>query len=826
MPQPWSSVESNPEYQKLSVSDQDFAKSQYFSQVVSNRPDFQQLPDEDKQAAQSQFMNADQVAANNYYNDNSSSKLEKQMTAGMYEHVPFGKDMVLAADPEAAKNIARTPAPQTWDEKFGRFVGSALGLFPAITGGEALAASAVKSALEGAGELANTAIQTGDKASILKAAQIGQKVQGFASTAKLAGGAAGFGVQSGVEDTNQGASPLEAVGKGALDATIGFGAGKALNVAGDVLADIPGISQWSAARINNSIIKPQLKDLRFGRDPGGFLARNVESPDNTLQGWKSATDSAIDDKMQEAKDIISSKGDVTVNVKKAVDGIYGPAMDQAAEVGDEGLLKQLASDRDTIYNKQVVTRDPETGKLGIGSDGARDLENLPLSDAIDLKRLIGKMPTNWTQGPEYLSALQSARRQAYGSIRQATEDVAPELGRVNGDIADGISASTAMGRQMAIQQRQWMMGLYSVGGGATVLTGLWSGNLQLVASGLSIMGADAVMRSPYLASRVATVLSKVQNPVDKEALMNAVPWLKDNYNKIMSSLKNLSPNLARTTPVVNRITQHLEGTDLTGLGEQYAEPAVTRRPPEGNPFDIGGPAEGMVSEGGPAPEYVPGKEGYIGRQTLREQMAKNDQQTKNPINASDDPYGFLKDAKLNSAAAGAGTYALKATNDDNQRFKMAPAAYTKNEEGFSGSVTNDSRGRVVGYGFNSRNPSIWNMIPEDVKNGNRQLTRPEADAIYPKAYNIARNDAIQYAGNKAWNTMSPKQQQALTDMSYQMGLAKLKGFQNMRQAIQTGDWARASKEVLAGKNGGQSDYAKEVPDRARRASLMIGRSIG
>lgn len=465
--------------------------------------------------------------------DNTVSGFERQMTKGMYDHVPFGKDAIRTFTPDKESGIAGTTDPRTWDEKLGRFVGSGLGMLPAFAGGETLAGAAVKGTVEGAGAIGNMAVQSGNAANIAKAAKLGQVAKGFQGTAQLAGGAAAIGTQSGVEDKTAGASTGEAFKKGAIDAGVTFAGGKALEGVGAVISNLPKNIQWTASRINNSVIKPQLKDLRFGKDPGGFLSRNVTSPDNTLEGWKGATEQAVDAKVQQAKDIVAGKPKAVVNVKEAIDKVYAPAMDEAAKVGDENLLQQLVKDRQTIENQQVVVKDPQTGEVSIGSAGKRNLENLPLSDAIDLKRTIGKLTTDWTKGSEYLKALQSTRRQAYGAVRNATEQVAPELGAVNSDIADGISAKNAISRRMDVEQRQNMLGLYSVGGGAMFVHGVFSGNVGTIASGLAVMGGDAVMRSPYLMSRVAYGLSKISSTADKINLMNAVPWLKENYNKIM-----------------------------------------------------------------------------------------------------------------------------------------------------------------------------------------------------------------------------------------------------------------------------------------------------
>lgn len=165
-----------------------------------------------------------------------------------------------------------------------------------------------------------------------------------------------------------------------------------------------------------------------------------------------------------------------------------------------------------------------------------------------------------------------------------------------------------------------------------------------------------------------------------------------------------------------------------------------------------------------------------------------------------------------------GANKANASQDDQDRLKLPAAQYTKNEEGFTKYVKTDAKGtKEVGHGFNSKNPAIWKLIPENVKNGSAPLDPKLAEKIYPKAYNIARNDAIQFVGNRTWNNMSARQQKGLADMSYAMGLSTLNGFRRLKVALQSSNWGKASQEVL------NSDYGRNKGTRGRagrNAELM------
>ncbi len=55
----------------------------------------------------------------------------------------------------------------------------------------------------------------------------------------------------------------------------------------------------------------------------------------------------------------------------------------------------------------------------------------------------------------------------------------------------------------------------------------------------------------------------------------------------------------------------------------------------------------------------------------------------------------------------------------------------------------------------------------------------------------------------------------LIAMAYQLGISGLKGFKKMLSAFRAGDYALASREML------NSRWAKQTPNRAKRASEVI-----
>lgn len=66
-----------------------------------------------------------------------------------------------------------------------------------------------------------------------------------------------------------------------------------------------------------------------------------------------------------------------------------------------------------------------------------------------------------------------------------------------------------------------------------------------------------------------------------------------------------------------------------------------------------------------------------------------------------------------------------------------------------------------------------------------------------------------------WRDMSETRQLVLADMCFNLGIVRLKGFQNALQAMQEGRWDDASREML------DSRWAKQVGPRALRLAEMM-----
>jgi len=145
--------------------------------------------------------------------------------------------------------------------------------------------------------------------------------------------------------------------------------------------------------------------------------------------------------------------------------------------------------------------------------------------------------------------------------------------------------------------------------------------------------------------------------------------------------------------------------------------------------------------------------------------------------------------------------------------------YVKGNEGYSSKIYNDTEElETIGYGFRIKDETTRSLLPTDVVNGKRDLTKEEADSVFKKRFKIAMSDAVSYMGGQDnFTKLTKSQKKGLIDMSYNMGLTSLNGFDDLRKALFLGDNLKAKEEVL------NSKYAREdVPNRAKQnANLML-----
>jgi len=200
-----------------------------------------------------------------------------------------------------------------------------------------------------------------------------------------------------------------------------------------------------------------------------------------------------------------------------------------------------------------------------------------------------------------------------------------------------------------------------------------------------------------------------------------------------------------------------------------------------------------------------------------------------------DYYSRLQPASLNAGLTSQDTPQTLAGTPQGNGI-LANRNFTASHEGFRPTVYDDPRDankKSIGYGFLLTKPGAADVLQvagiqktvSDLLAGRDSITEAQAGdlVVAEQAYfmNVAKN----FAGDEAWRTMGRERQDALYDMSYNMG-NNINRFTNMQEAIRGGDWQRAAREVLLSTDGvTPSKYYMDVGERAaENANRLIGTS--
>lgn len=146
----------------------------------------------------------------------------------------------------------------------------------------------------------------------------------------------------------------------------------------------------------------------------------------------------------------------------------------------------------------------------------------------------------------------------------------------------------------------------------------------------------------------------------------------------------------------------------------------------------------------------------------------------------------------------------------------------ESDEGLSLASYDDTEGyRTVGRGFNMDNPiapKIWKKAGiktpfDSVKSGDMEITEEDADKLAVISHDIAVRDIKSLLPE--FDKLSPARQEALVNLSYQLGKPKLQKFGSTLAAIKRGDFKQAH-DLLK-----DSKYARQTPERAVRVAEAI-----
>lgn len=126
---------------------------------------------------------------------------------------------------------------------------------------------------------------------------------------------------------------------------------------------------------------------------------------------------------------------------------------------------------------------------------------------------------------------------------------------------------------------------------------------------------------------------------------------------------------------------------------------------------------------------------------------------------------------------------------------------------------------TIGFGTNIEEPHnarVLSKLGYDIKrvlNGSQQITEKDAEILLQHGMQQALNDAREYLPN--FDSQPLKVKGILVDMSYNLGLTKLKKFEEMRSGLLARDYEYAKEHMI------RSKWYKQVGNRSRKLVSMM-----
>ena len=156
----------------------------------------------------------------------------------------------------------------------------------------------------------------------------------------------------------------------------------------------------------------------------------------------------------------------------------------------------------------------------------------------------------------------------------------------------------------------------------------------------------------------------------------------------------------------------------------------------------------------------------------------------------------------------------------------------QSDEGFKKGVYKDTEGiKTIGYGFNLERAGAKEALDAagikkslgDLKSGKLKLTKDEASRLmrgeYPHFADAAKR-FVNKGRDGTWSKLTLDRQKILTNMAYNMGETGLNKFEDLRTALQKGNYEQAGEEMM------NSVWAGQVKGRADRLTARMKNTSG
>ena len=116
----------------------------------------------------------------------------------------------------------------------------------------------------------------------------------------------------------------------------------------------------------------------------------------------------------------------------------------------------------------------------------------------------------------------------------------------------------------------------------------------------------------------------------------------------------------------------------------------------------------------------------------------------------------------------------------------------------------------IGWGINLETPlpdEILDYLGVEDEEDIDEITEEQADYLLDHFIDIAVDDCRTIFG-ETWDALTDLRREVLASLSYNLGIVRLKAFRKMIKAVNAGDWAEASRQMLDSKAARQQAPAR------------------
>lgn len=290
-------------------------------------------------------------------------------------------------------------------------------------------------------------------------------------------------------------------------------------------------------KLVNSEIKPSLKQIKYGQNPGAAVAKEG-IVGNSMEDIEDKINQKVIERGKEIGQLYRNNSENVANYTDSLEPL-NDAIKKAEQhpATNASLIRRLKNARNDLL--QITEKVSPEGE-DIVESIPRSLENLTPEEAFNLKQEVSDL-TQFAGTPTDDNAYNSVLHQVYGKIRDKLHELVPGLAQADEHFASLKSAQLAAQHRADIMMRQNMISfLPKIAGVASMIYGIASGDIKTTS--LLLLGdlAAAAAGSTGAKTRIAYILSRLGR-VESSPVVDAFGKMIQNFGIGLTGQGNQNP---------------------------------------------------------------------------------------------------------------------------------------------------------------------------------------------------------------------------------------------------------------------------------------------